>query len=82
MGSDKEEKKRLKTQAKLGKKKAKAQKTKPEAQPEPGVSEKNDRSTVEKPKVPWYKNPDWIRAIAGIASVMVALIAIIITLYY
>ena len=80
MGSDKEEKKRLKAQAKFEKKKYKAQQTK--AEPEPGVSKKSERITDEKPKVPWYKNPDWIRAIAGIASVIVALVAIIIALYY
>jgi hypothetical protein len=80
MGSDKEEKKRLKAQAKLEKKKLKAQN--PRTEPEPGVFEKSESIPDEKPKVPWYKNPDWIRAIAGIASVIVGLIAIILTLYY
>ena len=78
MGSNKEEKKRLKAQAKLEKKKVKTRKTLLEL----GVSEQSESLTDEEPKVPWYKNPDWIRAIVGIASVIVALIAIIITLYY
>lgn len=88
MGSDKEEKKQLKAQAKLEKKKFKAQKTSLDS--EPKVSKKNERVTrietqqksEKEKKVPWYKNPDWLRAIAGIASVIVAVIAIIISLYY
>ena len=33
-------------------------------------------------RVPWYKNPEWVRAIVGIVSVIIAVIAIIISLYY
>jgi hypothetical protein len=33
-----------------------------------------------KEKIPWYRNPDWLRAIAAIASLAVAMIALIITL--
>ncbi len=93
MGKDKDklEKKRIKAEAKAQKKRLKAGKEPvlaeteaPRTQPpttktivptEP--SEQKER--VE--KVPWYKNPDWIRAIIGIASLIVAIIILMLNIY-
>jgi hypothetical protein len=91
------EKKRIKAQIKLEKKRRK-ELNEPEVQKEErgmavdegldartAVSQSNRKDSIsntnEVESVPWYKNPDWIRAIAGIASLIVAIIAILITLY-
>lgn len=93
MGSDKDkqkeklEKKRLKQQYKLEKKR---QNIRPESTAGT-TSKKHMESTAkskteaiqtktEVAKVPWYKNPDWIRALVGIITLIVAIIAIIIGL--
>jgi hypothetical protein len=79
MGSDleKAEKKRLKAQVKLEKKR--------NNQDERLVSKKTSSAGVSsgtqkietKPKtVPWYKNPDWVRAIVAIVTLIIALIAL------
>jgi hypothetical protein len=93
-GKDKEkkqleklEKKRLKQQYKLEKKGKSTQQesfveTSTKGYDKSLVKTKPDSTQVEPEvvKVPWYKNPDWIRAIAAIVSLLVAIIAIIISL--
>jgi hypothetical protein len=83
MGTDKAEKKRLKAQYKLEKKGLRAQTQSVREQPiEPkGEPEHSIKTTSPMEKIPWYKNPDWIRAIAAIASLIVAMIAIFIGIY-
>jgi hypothetical protein len=81
---EKLEKKRLKQQYKLEKKR---QGTRQESTAETTTKEQYERpakgktepihAELEVAKVPWYKNPDWLRAIAAIASLIVAIIAII-----
>ena len=83
MGSyeKKTEKKRLKAEHKTRKKQAKAEGSKPA-----------DEKTVERPPVkapvpdqvkekPWYKDPNWIRAAVAIASLIVAVIAIVLSFF-
>ena len=55
----------------------------PPIEPAPTPAPENAQPTivVQTPTVPWYKNPDWIRAIAAIASLIVAIIAIFLTLF-
>ena len=94
MGSNKDklEKKRLKAQIKLEKKRAKQdgqvqaaaavkKQTKTDLAGKKVEAASGNVETVPAAgaQVPWYKNPDWLRAIAGIASLIVAIIAIIIT---
>ncbi len=83
MGTDKAEKKRLKAQYKLEKKHLKAQTQPVREQPiEPrGETVQSNKTTGTMEKIRWYKNPDWIRAIAAIASLIVAMIAIIVGIY-
>jgi anti-sigma-K factor RskA len=91
MGSDsdkpnKAEKKRLKAQYKHDKKQAKLDAEQRSAPPPVAggvdASQSGANHTRQKGagKVPWYKNPDWIRAIAATASLAVAVIVAIITL--
>lgn len=95
MGSDeaKIEKKRLKAQVKAEKARAKAEQPKealsepekvtPRAEPLPG-----DKPEAEPPqeliskqeKEPWYKDPHWIKAIAGLATLVVMIITLALTL--
>ena len=67
MGSDKAklEKKRLKAQVKVDKARAKSAMLPPESSPVSG-------------KVPWHKDPNWVRAIIAIASFVVMVITLII----
>jgi hypothetical protein len=95
MGSDKAEKKRLKlekkrlkAQAKLEKARAKAAEEKDEPASLPGEAQQEPKNVAiqvpsQEPveKVPWYTNPDWVRAIAAIASLIVAVVAIVLTFY-
>ena len=83
------EKKRLKAQIKQEKKRLKTKEEVSEQegplnkQARPGPSEVLQPKKQSEPviKVPWYKNPDWVRAIAAIASLIVAIIAIFIGLF-
>jgi len=90
------EKKRLKTEMKLEKKRAKEDDggRTPATENEPGApasppSKQQNKTSAPAPapsppppeKIPWYKNPEWIRAIAGIASLIVAVIAILLKVY-
>ena len=48
----------------------------PELEEEPAQKPKPPKKTTELPKTPeepWYKNPEWVRAIVAIASLIVAL---------
>ncbi len=90
MGSDKAEKKRLK----LEKKRLKAQVKLEKARAKAGA-EKTEPSPPETPpqqvivqapaqpaeKLPWYKDPEWVRALVAAASLIVALVAIVLTFY-
>jgi hypothetical protein len=94
--SAKLEKKRLKTEAKLEKKRMKALEKASKIDEQPALADapksiektkgvdiktKNELGNeVSEKKVSWYKDPDWIRAIVGIASLIVAVIAIMITI--
>jgi hypothetical protein len=94
---DKLEKKRIKAQIKLEKKRAKELKDakvgvkdqdlheeeKNDVKPDISRSKKKSSlsKTTEAVHVPWYKDPDWLRAVIGIASLIVAIIAVLITLY-
>ena len=68
MGSDeaKLEKKRLKAQVKAEKARTKAG---IQAEPSPKPE-----------KIPWYKDPHWIRAIIGIATLVVMVITLIVAI--
>ena len=49
-----------------------------ESEPKPGYepkaeSKQRPTQTSEIPSMPWYKNPEWVRAIVAIASLIVAL---------
>jgi anti-sigma-K factor RskA len=67
--------------------------TQPEQEPEPkSKPEKKVRpspqqvivqvpSTAPAEKVPWYKNPEWVRALVATASLIVAMVAIVLTFY-
>ena len=66
------EKKRLKAQLKYEKKYGRTSKNTTNV-----VDTQQQNSNMQ----PWYKNPDWIRAIIGTASLIVAIIAVTITLY-
>lgn len=93
MGSDEEkaEKKRLKAQYKLEKKRMKVLGT-VELDDDAGKSSKKARLKRKSShdriehlrdknnKLPWYKNPEWVRAIVAIISLVVTILAIIITL--
>jgi hypothetical protein len=78
---DKQEKKRLKAQYKLEKKRVKApEKFEPERLP--GALERGEYKVPQRAdKIPWYKDPAWLRAIAAIATLIVAIIALIVSLY-
>jgi hypothetical protein len=90
---DKQDKKRLKAEYKLEKKRLKAQQnlaTVPGSTSRTEFSKEHAGSlTAREPgriqqpleKVPWYKDSGWIRALVGIASLIVAIIAILISLY-
>ena len=90
---DKQDKKRLKAEYKLEKKKLKAQQSRamvPGSTPRTEFSREQAGSlTAREPgriqqpseKVPWFKDSGWIRALVGIASLIVAIIAILISLY-
>lgn len=92
MGKDKNkaEKKRLKAQIKHDKKRAKMAaraatgiqeaKATPEERQKMGDGDEHPRE-LEKETRPWYKNPEWVRAIAAIASLIVAIIAIFLSFY-
>jgi hypothetical protein len=86
MASDNEdaklEKKRLKAQFKAEKARAKAAGGKPlEPAPAKTPTRHPEVKVVipEQEKVPWYKNPDWVRAIAAIAALIVMAITLILT---
>ena len=81
MGSaqDKLEKKRMKAQYKLEKKHAKHQPVIP--QEDPDVPKQNSSQTEQKVR-PWYKDPGWLRAVVGILSLIVAIIAIVLSFYF
>jgi hypothetical protein len=86
MGSkmDKLEKKRLKAQIKLEKKRLKEQQihepqVTPTSKPEPKPDSK--ASSGPKAKIPWYEDPGWIRALAAVLSLIVAIIALFVMLY-
>ena len=99
MGSDKDklEKKRLKAQIKLEKKRAKHADEQDDEQVQTKTAAKQQTKTEDigtkvesvgggaapsvNTNLPWYKNPDWLRAIAGIASLVVATIALILAFY-
>ena len=72
MGSDeaKLEKKRLKAQVKAEKARAKAG-IQVELSPEPSPKPE---------KIPWYKDPHWIRAIIAIATLVVMVITLIVAI--
>ena len=81
---DKVEKKRLKAQIKLAKKRTKSQELqepqinlalKPKSVPD----SKAYSGHLE--KVPWYKDPSWIRALAAVLSLVVAIIALFVMVY-
>ena len=75
MGSDQEkiEKKRLKAQVK-----AEKARTKAGLLPEP---EKPQAQSAEpQPKIPWHKDPNWVRAIIAIVTLVVMLVTLIITI--
>ena len=82
--ADKAEKKRLKAQYKLDKKRAKLD----AGSGREGGDSARDRSDSSEPeqkveiadKMPWYKDPAWVRAIATIASLVVAIIVAFFTL--
>jgi len=90
---DKQEKKRLKAEYKVEKKRLKAQQNLARGSgstPHTDFSKEQEGSlTTQAPgriqqpseKVPWYNDPGWIRALVGIASLVVAIIAILISLY-
>ena len=93
---DKQEKKRLKSQIKLEKKQMKREReaTAEEIKPvepvakdgahvKPGAGRKVSRNLIDKEKeqLPWYKSPEWLRAIAAIASLIVAVITLTILIY-
>ncbi|WP_455392172.1 hypothetical protein [[Eubacterium] cellulosolvens] len=89
---EKLEKKRLKQQYKLEKKRLEAQAKVGQHQTPVHAGEKGYESTetrktrarvrYEEPKkVPWYKDPVWLRTIAAVASLIVMIIALIISLY-
>jgi hypothetical protein len=73
MGSDKAkaEKKRLKAQAKIEKAKAEAEIAKAIAKTPAKAA----------PKKLWYKDPSWIRALAAIGGLLIALITLLLTFY-
>ena len=93
MGSGKADIKRLKLEKKRLKTQVKLEKARARAGTEPGVSSSSEvkqaptqvivQPQAQEPKenVPWYKNPDWVRAIAAIASLVVAVVAIVLTFY-
>ncbi len=71
MGSDQEkiEKKRLKAQVKVEKARAKA-----------GLPSKTDSPPEEQINKSWYNDPNWVRAIVAIASLVIMIITMIIML--
>lgn len=82
---DKEEKKRLKAQYKLDKKRLKVQEHLPPKNAErihTGYTSWGT-SAAQEPvlEIPWYKNPVWLRAVAAIATLIVAIIALISSFY-
>jgi hypothetical protein len=86
---EKLEKKRAKAQLKLEKKQGKQQpplSKSPESkeqirEPDSRIgSDARSSEPTEKIKEPWYKNPDWIRAIIGIASLIVAIVTLYVAL--
>jgi hypothetical protein len=92
MGSDKAEKKRLKLEKKRLKAQAKLEKARIEAaadksEPLPSETVPPQQVIIQAPaqkpaeKVPWYKDPEWVRALVGFASLIVALVAIVLTFY-
>lgn len=60
----KAEKKRLKAQKKLAKTKAKY------SVPKPVVV----KQEIKQEKVKWYKNPDWVRAVASIVAIVLTIL--------
>jgi hypothetical protein len=84
---EKLEKKRIKAQYKLDKEKLKEQSVgEPDrAHPQYGKPRareplQQESTTPQVKEVPWYKNPAWLRAIAAIASLIVMIIAVVISL--
>ena len=83
MGSyeKKTEKKRLKAEHKTRKKQAKAEGSEPAH--EKTIERPPAKATVrdQVKEKSWYKDPDWIRAVVAIASLIVAVIAIVLSFF-
>ena len=75
MGSDPE-----KYQYKLEKKRLKAEKKRAKAEQAQG-KEEPQTPVVQAETLPWYKDSAWIRTIIGIASLIVALVALYFTVF-
>ncbi len=90
MGPDKEnaklEKKRLKARLKAEKARAKVAEGKPEKLQEPAPAKTPTQHPEvkviipEQEKVPWFKDPNWLRAIAAIATLIVLALTLILTI--
>ncbi|MFO7872552.1 MAG: hypothetical protein R6U26_02805 [Candidatus Undinarchaeales archaeon] len=80
---EKIEKKKAKAKYKTEKKKAKAEAKKTKAEAEKIKSKKETNIFFSnKSEKPWYKDPGWLRAIAAIISVIVAVIGILLAQIY
>ncbi len=77
MGSDeaKIEKKRLKAQVKAEKARLKAS-----SPPSNELSPQSISSSQLVEKIPWYKDPHWIRAIIGLATLVIMVITLAFTI--
>ncbi len=69
-----------KEKEKIEKKKAKAEVKKAKAEAKP--KKETNIFFSEKSEKPWYKDPGWLRAIAAIISVVVAVIGILLAQFY
>jgi hypothetical protein len=84
---EKLEKKRRKAEYKLQKKQLKEKYESAERKDETSGTADTDKTTIqvvlpkEEPK-PWYKNPNWIRALASVATLIIVLITFYLTFYH
>ena len=79
---EKQDKKRLKAELKLDKKRLKTQPPSSSVGQEFAVSQEPPKVKGQGEPVPWYRDPAWVRAIIGIATLIVAIIALFVGFYW
>lgn len=74
------EKKRIKAELKLKKKEMEVGNSSEGMINNENLQSTKTHSEIPQKEIPWYKNPDWIRAIAAVVGIILMVIGLLITI--